>query len=77
NRFPASTLSSLTILWNTDPTAISYVIAAICFGKLLTYGISGVLSDKIGRKQLVIASAGIMAVFLVGFPLSTSYELAF
>lgn len=73
----ASNMSSLTKQWNTDPTGISYVIAAIGFGKLLTYGISGVLSDKIGRKPLVVASAGIMAVFLVGIPLSPSYELAF
>ncbi|MCK8100616.1 MFS transporter [Bacillus sp. 2CMS4F] len=73
----ASNMSSLTKQWNTDPTGISYVIAAIGFGKLLTYGISGVLSDKIGRKPLIVASAGIMAVFLIGIPLSPSYELAF
>ncbi len=73
----ASNMPSLTKQWNTDPTGISYVIAAIGFGKLLTYGISGVLSDRIGRKPLVVASAGIMAVFLVGIPLSPSYELAF
>nr|WGD64731.1 MFS transporter [Bacillus subtilis] len=73
----ASNMSSLTKQWNTDPTGISYVIAAIGFGKLLTYGISGVLSDKIGRKPLVVTSAGIMVVFLVGIPLSPSYELAF
>ncbi|PRP54630.1 MFS transporter [Bacillus halotolerans] len=73
----ASNMSSLTKQWNTDPTGISYVIAAIGFGKLLTYGISGVLSDKIGRKPLIVASAGMMAVFLIGIPLSPSYELAF
>ncbi|MEK3711070.1 MFS transporter [Bacillus sp. FSL K6-1005] len=73
----ASNMSSLTKQWNTDPTGISYVIAAIGFGKLLTYGISGVLSDKVGRKPLIVASAGMMAVFLVGIPLSPSYELAF
>ncbi|MCY8981769.1 MFS transporter [Bacillus halotolerans] len=73
----ASNMSSLTKQWNTDPTGISYVIAAIGIGKLLTYGISGVLSDKIGRKPLIVASAGMMAVFLIGIPLSPTYELAF
>jgi MFS family permease len=64
----ASNMSSLTEQWNTDPTGISYLIAAIGIGKLLTYGISGVLSDKIGRKPLIIFSATTMSLFLVAIP---------
>jgi MFS family permease len=44
---------------------------------LLTYTLSGVLSDKLGRKPLVILSALAMGIFLVGILLLPSYQLAF
>ena len=73
----ASNMPSLTEQWDTDSTGISYLIAAIGIGRLLTYGISGVLSDKFGRKPLIIISSVIMGVFLIGIPFSPSYEMAF
>lgn len=73
----ASNMSTLTTQWNTDSTGISYLIAAIGIGRLLTYGISGVLSDKLGRKPLIIASTIFMGVFLIGIPFAPTYELAF
>lgn len=66
----ASNMSSLTEQWDTDSTGISYLIAAIGIGRLLTYGLSGVLSDKFGRKPLIIVSSVIMGVFLIGIPFS-------
>ncbi|MGE6614283.1 MFS transporter [Peribacillus sp. NPDC076916] len=73
----ASNMPSLTEQWDTDSTGISYLIAAIGIGRLLTYGLSGVLSDKFGRKPLVIVSSVIMGVFLIGIPFSPTYEMAF
>ncbi|AOH53081.1 MFS transporter [Peribacillus muralis] len=73
----ASNMSSLTEQWNTDSTGISYLIAAIGIGRLLTYGLSGVLSDKFGRKPLIIVSSILMGVFLLGIPFSSTYEMAF
>ncbi|WP_285769533.1 MFS transporter [Peribacillus sp. SI8-4] len=73
----ASNMSSLTEQWNTDSTGISYLIAAIGVGRLLTYGLSGVLSDKFGRKPLIIISSILMGVFLLGIPYSPTYEMAF
>lgn len=63
--------------WNIDLIGISYVIVVIGFGKLLIYGIFGVLLDKIGRKLFVVVFVGIMVVFLVGIFLLLSYELVF
>ncbi|MFJ7680034.1 MFS transporter [Peribacillus sp. NPDC097198] len=73
----ASNMSYLSEQWDTDSAGISYIIAAIGVGKLLTYAYTGYLSDKIGRKPLVYASAFGMGIFLIGIPLSPSYQLAF
>ncbi|MDM5219897.1 MFS transporter [Peribacillus sp. NJ11] len=73
----ASNMSSLTKQWDTDSTGISYLIAAIGIGRLLTYGLTGVLSDKFGRKPLIIVSSIVMGVFLIGIPFSPTYEMAF
>lgn len=73
----SSNMASLTEKWGTTSTGISYVIAAIGFGKLLTYSSFGVLSDKVGRKPLLIFSSIFMAIFLVSIPLVPSYKLAF
>lgn len=73
----SSNMESLTAKWGTTSTIISYIIAAIGFGKLLSYSSLGVLSDKVGRKPLLIISSFLMAIFLVSIPLLPSYKLAF
>lgn len=72
-----SNMTSLTTQWSTDSAGISYIIAAIGIGKLLTYALLGRLSDKFGRKPLVIFGALGLAIFLAGIPLSPSYQVAF
>lgn len=72
----ASNMSSLTNQLDTDATGISYLIAAIGIGRLITYSIAGALSDKFGRKPLIIVSAVAMVIFLVGIPFSPNYEIA-
>lgn len=46
------------------------------FGRLFTLYISGVLSDRYGRKPFIVVAGLLMAVFLVGIPLSPSFEMA-
>ncbi|WP_078408594.1 MFS transporter [Priestia abyssalis] len=72
-----SNMTSLTGQWNTDSAGISYIISAIGIGKLLTYALSGRLSDKFGRKPLVIFGSFGLAIFLAGIPLAPSYQIAF
>lgn len=72
----ASNMSSLTIQLDTDATGVSYLIAAIGIGRLITYSIAGALSDRIGRKPLIIFSAIAMVVFLVGIPFAPNYGIA-
>lgn len=73
----SSNMTALSEQWNTDKAGISYIISAIGIGKLLTYALSGHLSDKFGRKPLVIFAAFAMGIFLIGIPLSPVYQVAF
>ncbi|MGC3787807.1 MFS transporter [Priestia aryabhattai] len=73
----ASNMSFLTKQLNTDGAGISYIISAIGIGKLLSYSLSGILSDKVGRKPLILVSSLTMAIFLIGIPLSPNYSTAF
>ncbi|MED3878381.1 MFS transporter [Priestia megaterium] len=73
----ASNMSFLTKQLNTDGAGISYIISAIGIGKLLSYSLSGILSDKVGRKPLILVSSLTMAIFLIGIPLSPNYQIAF
>ncbi len=73
----ASNMSFLTKQLNTDGAGISYIISAIGIGKLLSYSLSGILSDKVGRKPLILVSSLTMAIFLIGIPLSPNYPIAF
>lgn len=72
----SSHMTYLTAQWDTDRTGVSYIIAAIGFGKLLSYSSFGVLSDKIGRKPLLLFASIAMAVFAVAIPLTTHYYVA-
>jgi MFS family permease len=71
-----SNMDSLTKQWNTDSAGISYIIAAIGVGKLLTYAAAGRLSDRFGRKPLIIFSSLMMGIFLFCVPLAPSYQIA-
>ena len=72
-----SNMGSLTEQWATDSAGISYIIAAIGIGKLLTYAIAGRLSDRYGRKPLIIFASLVMGLFLFLIPLAPSYQIAF
>ena len=72
-----SNMGSLTEQWNTDSAGISFIIAAIGIGKLFTYAIAGRLSDRFGRKPLILFSGLVMGIFLFCVPLAPSYQIAF
>ncbi|MGW9527635.1 MFS transporter [Paenibacillus terrae] len=72
----ASHMSFLTEHLNTDQVGISLLVSAMGFGRLFTLYISGVLSDRYGRKPFIVAAGLLMAVFLVGIPLSPNFEIA-
>ena len=72
-----SNMGSLTEQWNTDSAGISYIIAAIGIGKLLTYAVAGRLSDRWGRKPLIVFASLVMGLFLFFIPMAPSYQIAF
>ena len=73
----STNMGSLTEQLNTNTAGISFLLSAFGIGKLLTYAINGYLSDKLGRKPLVAAASILMAIFLIGFPSSPNYQIAF
>ncbi|PET38707.1 MFS transporter [Bacillus sp. AFS001701] len=73
----SSNMSFLTTQLNTDNTGISILVSGIGIGKLITLSVSGRLSDKFGRKPLVVTASFLYLIFLIGIPLSATYEIAF
>ncbi|WP_127537040.1 MFS transporter [Paenibacillus illinoisensis] len=72
----ASNMSFLSERLHVAQTDISLLISVVGIGHLLTINIAGKLSDRYGRKPLIIAAAVLYAVFLVGTPLSTHFQIA-
>lgn len=72
----ASHMSFLSEQLNTDKSGVSFLVAAMGMGRLLTLYIAGVLSDKFGRKPFVLSASILFIIFLVGIPLSPSVPVA-
>ncbi|WP_211746464.1 MFS transporter [Paenibacillus sp. Marseille-Q4541] len=72
----ASHMTFLTETLHTNAAGISLLVSAIGFGRLFTLYVSGVLSDRLGRKPFIIAAGLLMAVFLIGIPLSPNLGTA-
>ncbi|MBV6738401.1 MFS transporter [Priestia megaterium] len=73
----AANMPFLTKQLDTDSAGISYIISALGIGRVFTYAICGFLSDKFGRKPPVVISTIMMAIFLIGIPLSPNFQIAF
>jgi len=73
----SSNMSFLTEQLKTDEAGISFLVSGIGIGKLITLSVSGRISDRFGRKPLVITASFLYIVFLIGIPLAPSYQFAF
>lgn len=73
----ASNMNSLTEQLATTATGISFLLSGFGIGKLATYALTGYLSDKYGRKPLVAMASILMMLFLVGFTMTSNYQVAF
>ncbi|MEF3331190.1 MULTISPECIES: MFS transporter [Oceanobacillus] len=73
----ASNMGNLSRLYDVTPSQVSFLVSAIGIGKLAALFFVGRLSDKIGRKPIIIAASFLYLLFLLGMPLTSSYYLAF
>lgn len=63
--------------FNTDKAGVAYVISALGIGRFIVLYISGVLSDKFGRKPFVLGGIATYIVFFIGILLSPNVQIAF
>lgn len=66
----------LTKQFNTDAAGISFLISMEGIVRSATLYITGRLSDKLGRKRFLCLAPVLMAVFLIGIPISPNYVMA-
>lgn len=69
-------MTFLTKQFNTDAAGISFLISTEGIARSVTLYAAGRLSDKFGRKKFLCLAPILMIVFLVGTPLSPSYQVA-
>lgn len=69
-------MTFLTKQFNTDAAAISFLISIEGIARSVTLYAAGRMSDKFGRKGILCLAPIIMIIFLVGTPLSPTYQVA-
>ncbi|WP_193063719.1 MFS transporter [Oceanobacillus oncorhynchi] len=73
----ASNMGNLSESYNQPVERISLLVSAIGIGKLVALFFAGRLSDKLGRKPIIITGSFLYLLFLIGIPLLSSYPVAF
>ena len=73
----AQNIDFLMEQFNTNKAGVSYVISALGLGRLIVLFVSGVLSDKYGRKPFVLLGMGSYVLFMGGILISTNVTMAF
>lgn len=73
----AQNMNSLGAAWHQPIKIVSFVISGIGIGRLISYLITGFLSDKISRKFFVEVGMFCYAVFALGMPLTKNIGLAY
>lgn len=63
--------------FNTDKAGVAYVISALGIGRFIVLYISGVLSDKFGRKPFVLGGILTYIAFFIGILISPNVQIAF
>ncbi|MBA1434549.1 MFS transporter [Bombilactobacillus bombi] len=70
-------MQTLGKFWQVPIATVSYVISGIGIGKLIAYFLFGYLSDRFGRKHLVIIGTLSYMIFFIGIPFTHNIILAY
>ena len=62
--------------FNTDMVGVSYLVSVMAIGQIVILAVSGVLSDKFGRKPFVFLGIASYIVFFLGIYFAKSYSIA-
>lgn len=73
----AQNMVALSKQWDTNTGGVAIVISSLGIGRLIPLLISGILSDKFGRKPFVILGASTYLLFFAGVLLSPSITIAY
>lgn len=73
----AQNMTYLTQQLHTDKAGVSYIISALGIGRLIVLYISGVLSDKYGRKPFIYLGMITYIIFFAGILVSPNVTVAF
>lgn len=73
----AQNMTYLTQQLHTDKAGVSYVISALGIGRLIVLYVSGVLSDKFGRKPFIYLGMLVYVMFFAGILVSPNVTIAF
>ncbi|ANZ60423.1 MFS transporter [Secundilactobacillus paracollinoides] len=69
-------MDTLAKQWNTSIAGVSVVISAVGIGRLIVMLVSGVLSDKLGRKPFAVVGGATYILFFLGILISHSLIVA-
>lgn len=70
-------MTSLAEKFSTDNAGIAYLISGIGLGRLVSILFFGVLSDKFGRRAIILLGVILYMLFFFGIPASPNLMIAF
>ena len=73
----AQNMSALAEKFATDSAGIAYLISGIGLGRLVTILFFGALSDKFGRRSMILLGLVLYVLFFLGIPYSPNLTVAF